>query len=403
MADQLSHVNPADVTHDESDLMPFINDMPASGSPMGGDSITIDGIGFFPANSVSVQWGRTTLSGSNLVITPTSIQLTSPPGSGVVNVSVRTPNGVSNSFSYQYIPGVVPIDFTTPTTIATLNAPTCAVWGPDGRLYVGSDQGVITIYTLDDRYQVTDTQVTSAISGLDNKTILGITVNPRDPPNPVKIYVAHSELYAEGGGNFTGPAPYNGQVSVLTGPNFSRITPLITGLPVSGRDHAINGMTFDDTGNLLIAVGSATNAGVPSLPMGTLPNSPLDAAILKAPIFKANFNGVITYVETATGKPNNDQVYGDRVDVASGVDVSVFASGMRNPFDIVWTTRGKLYATDNGMNANFGAVSTGANTQTTESNQPDKINYIVAGNYYGSPNRNRGRYDTRAKYLSLPD
>ena len=117
--------------------------------------------------------------------------------------------------------------------------------------------------------------------------------------------------------NFTGPAPYNGQVSVLTGPNFSKIKPLITGLPVSGRDHAINGMTFDDAGNLLIAVGSATNAGVPSLPMGTLPNSPLDAAILKAPIFKADFNGAITYVETATGKPNNDQVYGDRVDVAS--------------------------------------------------------------------------------------
>src|SRR6202040_1745167 len=114
-------------------------------------------------------------------------------------------------------------------------------------------------------------------------------------------------------------------------------------------------------------------------PMGTLPNSPLDAAILKALITKPNFNGTITYVETATGKPNNDQVYGDRVDVAPGVDVSVYAAGMRNPFGIVWTTRGKPYGTDNGMNANFGAVSTGANTQAVESNQQDKINYIVQG------------------------
>jgi glucose/arabinose dehydrogenase len=395
-------VNPADVTHDESDLKPFINDMPLSGSPLGGDSILIDGIGFFPASSVTVHWGSTTISGSSLDVTPISIQFKSPPGNGTIKVSVRTPNGVSNSFNYQYVQGVVPINFTTPRTVATLTAPTAAVWGPDGRLYVGSDQGNITIYTFDDNYQVTDTQVSSAIAALDNKTILGITVNPRDPPSPVRIYVAHSELYAEGGGNFTGPAPYNGQVSVLTGPNFSKIKPLITGLPVSGRDHAINGMSFDDAGNLLIAVGSATNAGVPSLPMGTLPNSPLDAAILKAPISKLNFNGAITYVETATGKPNNDQVYGDRVDVASGVDVSVFASGMRNPFDIVWTTRGKLYGTDNGMNANFGAVSTGPNTQTTESNQPDKINYLVEGSYYGSPNRNRGRYEARQNVYHYP-
>jgi Glucose / Sorbosone dehydrogenase/IPT/TIG domain len=161
-------------------------------------------------------------------------------------------------------------------------------------------------------------------------------------------------------------------------------------------------MTFDAAGNLLIAVGSATNAGIPSLTMGTLPNSPLDAAILKAPISKSEFNGAITYVETATGKPNNDQVFGDRVDVAAGVDVSVFASGMRNPFDIVWTTRGKLYGTDNGMNAGFGAVSTGSNTQANASNQPDKINYLVEGNYYGSPNRNRGRYEPRQNVYHFP-
>jgi glucose/arabinose dehydrogenase len=395
-------VNPTNITHDETRLKPFIDGMPTTGSPLGSDAITINGIGFFPAKSVSVHWGGTTLSGSALTVTPASIQFMSPSGSGTINVSVQTPNGTSNSCPFKYVQGTVPVSFTVPATIATLTSPTQAVWGPDGRLYVGSDQGTITIYTFGDDYTVTSTQVVTAIAGLSNPSILGITVNPRDPPSPVKIYVAHSQLYAEGGGAFTGPAPYNGQISVLTGPNFSTVKPLITGLPVSNRDHAINGLTFDDAGNLLICVGSETNAGIPSLPMGTLPNSPLDAAILKAPISKVGFNGAITYLETATGKPNNDQVYGDRVDVASGVDVSVFAPGMRNPFSIVWTTRGKLYGTDNGMNANFGAVSTGANTQTVESDQPDKINYLVQGNYYGSPNRNRGRYDVRQNVYHYP-
>ncbi len=301
-------------------------------------------------------------------------------------------------------PGGGSIAFTSPTSVATLTNPTCAAWGPDGRLYVGSTTGNITIYTFADDYTVTNTQVVTTIAGLSNPSILGITFNPRDPPSPVKIYVAHSHLYAEGGGSFTGPAPYNGQVSVLTGPTFSTVKPLITGLPVSNRDHAINGMAFDDTGNLLICVGSATNAGIPSTPMGTLPNSPLDAAILIAPITKSNFNGTITYVETATAKPNTDQVYGDRVDVASGVDVSIFAPGMRNPFDIVWATNGKLYGSDNGANANFGDISTSATTQAPApaSDVPDKINYIVQGRYYGSPNRNRGRYDSRQNVYHYP-
>jgi hypothetical protein len=51
-------VNPTNITHDETRLKPFINDMPTTGSPLGNDAITIDGIGFFPAKSVSVQYRR---------------------------------------------------------------------------------------------------------------------------------------------------------------------------------------------------------------------------------------------------------------------------------------------------------------------------------------------------------
>jgi hypothetical protein len=395
-------IDPSSLTHDETNLKPFINSMPTSGSPQGGESVTISGIGFFPSGSVTVHWGNTNLTQANITCTPTSIQLVTPPGSGKVAVTVQTPKGTSNSVYFSYLQGVVPINFTAPTTLATVTAPTQSAWGPDGRLYVGSTTGNITIYTFADDYTVTNTQVVTTIAGLSNQAILGITFNPRDPPSPVKMYVAHSKLYAEGGGTFTGPAPYNGQVSILTGPTFSTVKPLITGLPVSNRDHAINGMTIDDAGNLLICNGSMTNAGIPSLPMGTLPNSPLDAAILKALITKTNFNGTITYVETATGKPNNDQVYGAIVDVAPGVDVSVFAPGTRNPFDIVWATNGKLYGTDNGMNANFGDVSTSATTQVPPSDVPDKINYLVQGNYYGSPNRNRGRYDSRQNVYHFP-
>ena len=133
---------------------------------------------------------------------------------------------------------------------------------------------------------MTNAQVVTTIAALSNNSILGVAFNPVDPPNPVKLYVAHAKLYAEGGGSFTGPAPYNGQVSVLTGPNFSTVQPLITNLPVSNRDHAINGLQFDNNADLFIANGSATNAGIPSIQMGTLPESPLSGAILKALLSK---------------------------------------------------------------------------------------------------------------------
>jgi glucose/arabinose dehydrogenase len=300
------------------------------------------------------------------------------------------------------VAGTVPISFTTPAQVAAITSPTQAAWGPDGRLYVVSDTGNITIYTFDENYSITDTQVVTTIAALSNNSILGVAFNPVDPPNPVKLYVAHSQLFAEGGGAFTGPAPYTGQILVLTGPNFSTAQPLITQLPVSNHDHGVNGLQFENNGDLFIANGSATNAGIPSTQMGTLPESPLSGAILKALLSKATFNGALSYVETATGQPNNDQVYGDRVDLAPGTDVSVFTPGTRNPFDIVWTTRGKLYGSDNGANANFGATSTSATTQGTPTNAPDEINYLVEGHYYGHPNRNRGRYDDRQNVYHLP-
>ena len=223
-------LDPSTLYHDETNLKPFINSMPTSGSPQGGEAITISGVGFFPSGSVTVQWGSVSLTGSAITVDPDSITLFAPSGSGTVSVTVQTPNGVSNSFSYTYVAGTVPISFTSPAQVATITSPTQAAWGPDGRLYVVSDTGNITIYTFDDNYSITDTQVVTTIATLSNNSILGVTFNPVDPPNPVKLYVAHSQLFAEGGGSFTGPAPYTGQVSVLTGPNFSTVQPLITQL-----------------------------------------------------------------------------------------------------------------------------------------------------------------------------
>ncbi|KYC35510.1 hypothetical protein WA1_06700 [Scytonema hofmannii PCC 7110] len=302
-----------------------------------------------------------------------------------------------------------PINFTK-KKVAAIGDPTTGAWGPDGRLYVGTYSGEIRAYTFDDNYNVIGTQIINTLMSLPNSDILGIAFNPFD--STPKIYVSHSKLYGNGGSSFpeTELSEYSGQVSVLEGPNFSVVKPLITGLPVSNHDHGVNGLTFDNQGNLYIAVGGNTNGGVPNSSIGGLPESPFTAAILKADITKANFNGQIEYVLPPDFEPpsgltfdaEDSQVFGDEAKVASGVDVSVYASGLRNPYDVAFTTKGILYATDNGHNKGFGSLSTSATTEIPAYGTPDELNLVEEGNYYGHPNRNRGSEDDRQNVFYGP-
>jgi hypothetical protein len=63
------------------------------------------------------------------------------------------------------------------------------------------------------------------------------------------------------------------QEAGFTGPAFATAVPIITGLPVPNLDHSVNGLEFDFQGDLYIAVGGNTNAGVPQCGMGGLPES----------------------------------------------------------------------------------------------------------------------------------
>jgi glucose/arabinose dehydrogenase len=57
---------------------------------------------------------------------------------------------------------------------------------------------------------------------------------------------------------------------------------------------------------------------------------------------------------------------------ADGSDLSVFATGVRNPYRLAFNSKGDLFATDNGPDA-------------LESTPPDELNHIVEGGNYGFP------------------
>lgn len=384
-------------THDPADELPAIHALPTGGSAQGGETITLEGFGFTPAETVVVHFGNTLVSADDgALVTPDAIVFTSPPHApGDVFVSVETPQGTSNTRTFTYTAdGALPTpEFELSEEPVIVEAPIAGAWGHDGHLYVGLRSGHVAEIVFDDDLVPVDTIVHEGVSQLEHVEILGLTTSPWETSGEVVLYVAHTTLFAYGGTAWFAPAPYIGAVSVLRGPTFDLPEPLITGLPTSNHDHGPNALVFDHNGDLLVSCGGTTNAGVQSIPMGSLSESPLSGAVLKARTSDPDFNGVVEYVLTTTGQPIDDQQVGFETEVAAGVDVAVHAAGLRNTFDMLLATNGSLYATDNGPNIGFGPALLGETVLGPEVAAPDEVLLVEAGNYYGHPNLARGAQD----------
>lgn len=280
------------------------------------------------------------------------------------------------------------IDFQRGELNALLSQPTSLAFGPDGRLYVAYGTAIRAL-TLDAQgTQVTNSELLA--TGLNNP--LGIAFDPTALASPVTVYFSHQDSSATDG--------FNGTISKITGPDWV-MEDVITGLPTSDPylNHMTNGIAFDSGGRLFIAQGSATNAGIaaPGGEAAYWPETPLSAAILVADIHAPGFDGTITY---APGGPPAD----GNVDQTGG-DVEVYASGLRNPYDLLLHSNGKIYATDNGplSGPTIGITSLGCAQDGGDVSQSDELNIIAQGDYYGFPNRNRGRSDARQCVYHAPE
>lgn len=325
----------------------------------------------------------------------------------------------SNGFAYQVSVRNLPFQFssaskTTSSDEKGLQSPTQGTFGPDGRFYVATLTGNIVILTFDDSYQVIGVQTIDTISKTDSPHILGIAFNPYETALPPRIYVSHSKLFLSGvpesDCNYNTDTflkenyPYSGKVSIVEGDNFDTVTKLVENLGVSYHDHGINGIAFDQYGDMYVAVGGQTNAGVKECKAGGLPESPFTGAILRVKTSKGTelVRGNVQYVDSATRQPENFQNDGGTVDPVTDLDIEVFSSGHRNSFDLVWTTKDVLYATDNGPNKSYGVASVSATIDGAQVGAGDELNLVLEGNYYGHPNRNRGRYDARQNVYAPP-
>ncbi len=310
--------------------------------------------------------------------------------------------------------------------VAGLNSPTSLQFGPDGRLYVGRQDGLIHAYTVvrnaANSYTATATETISLIKSIPNhnddgtlnagvttRLITGILV-VGTLQNPV-IYVAHSDPRIGGGtsGSDLNLDTNSSMISRLTwtGASWQKLD-LVRGLPRSEENHAANGMQLDPVQNVLyVAMGGNTNKGAPSNNFAFLPEFALSAAVLAinlSAIGNTTYDLPTLDDQNRTGNPDANDPFGgndgkNQAKLVPGDPVQVYAPGFRNPYDLSITQSGKLYTIDNGGNAGWGDVPVAEGVQgncTNDPNEPgttdpDSLHLITGPGYYGGhPNPTRG-------------
>jgi hypothetical protein len=309
---------------------------------------------------------------------------------------------------------------------ASSSSPTSLEFGPDGRLYVAQQNGVIKAYTISRQsangYAVTATETITAIQSIPNhndngslntaianRQVTGLLVRGT-AANPV-IYVGSSDprIGAGSSGADTGLDTNSSTISRLTwnGSAWQKVD-LVRGLPRSEENHSVNGFQLDPvTNTLYVAIGGNTNEGAASNNFAFLPEFALSAAILAVDL---DAIGSTTYDlptlddDTRAGTSDPNDPFGgndgkNQAKLVAGGPVAVYAPGFRNAYDLVITKSGRMYTIDNGGNAGWGDVpqnegSAGVCTNAVNEpgvTEPDELHFVSGPSYYGGhPNPTRG-------------
>ncbi len=317
-------------------------------------------------------------------------------------------------------PTAVPVNFTKSNLNgANINNGTSLQFGPDDKLYVSQMDGKILVYDVQrngkNNYQANLQQTINNIHNMDNRNddgninsgingrlITGILVTG-SAANPI-IYTHSSDPRQAAGpsGTDSNLDTNSGIIHKLTknGNNWNKID-LVRGLPRSEENHQGNGMVF--LGNkLLMSQGGHTNQGAPSNNFARLPEYALSSAILEIDV---NAIGNSTYDlptlddEDRPGANDANDPFGgnngkNQAILENNGPVEIYASGLRNAYDLVLTENGKLYTVDNGPNAGWGGNPLGNCTDDISeggSTYQDGLHLISGKGYYGGhPNPTRG-------------
>ncbi len=302
-----------------------------------------------------------------------------------------------------------------------VTSPTSLQFGPDDRLYVSEQYGLIKVFTITrnakDNYTATMTETITLIQQIPNHNDDGSpapAINTRQVTgllvtgtagNPV-LYVSSSDPRITKNDQNPPSASIDTNSGIVSrlrwnGSSWDKVD-LVRGLPRSKENHAVNGMALDTaTNTLYLMVGGNTNMGAPSTNFSRLPEFALAAALLTIDL---DAIGNTTYDlptlddEDRAGTADANDPFGGNMGKNQAIvdptgPVQIYSTGWRNAYDVVRHSSGELYSVDNGANAGWGGVPAScANTlDDGGKDEFDILQHISGPGYYaGHPNPTRG-------------
>ncbi|WP_020571199.1 putative Ig domain-containing protein [Neolewinella persica] len=282
-------------------------------------------------------------------------------------------------------------------TVATGNQYTCVTIGPDDKLYGLVNDGGIHRWDINLDGTLTNFQ---SITSLSNRLAIDITFDPSSTEGNLVAWVSHTSF------GFSGQSDWEGKITRLSGPDLGTVQDYLINLPRSAKDHVTNGIDFGPDGALYFLQGSNSAMGAADQTWGFRPERLLTAAVMRVDV-NAITNPPLD-VKTEDG--------GTYDPFATGAPVTLFSTGIRNAYDLVWHSNGQLYVPTNGSAAGGNTPQTpgypgapsgvpqridgrtdGDLVPVTAINgvgqtQNDQLFRAVQGSYHGHPNPTRGEY-----------
>ncbi len=261
--------------------------------------------------------------------------------------------------------------------------------GPDRRLYAATFDGHIIRWRIKDDGSLGSEERFDIVRDRNGgaRTISGILFDPESTPSNPVLWISHSAY------GLTGAADWTGKISHLQdsrdGDDLSDLDDKVVGLPRASRDHMTNQMVWGPDGAIYFNQGSSSAMGAPDVGWGNRPEHLLTGAILRVDVDELPDDGDDPLdVKTHDGR---DGGYDPSDDDAP---LTIYATGVRNAYNILWHSNGQLYAPANGS-ASGGNTPAGddapALTGVTRS-QHDFLFRIEEGGYYGHPNPVRDQF-----------